>query len=63
MIAAGRLAAILAAGVVGYSRLVMGEDEAVTARPTRMRARWTRRRPACRSPPPQSQAHSQMART
>jgi hypothetical protein len=44
MTAARRLAAILAAGVVGYSRL-MGEDEAGTARPTHMRARWTRRRP------------------
>ena len=44
MTAARRLAAILAADVVGYSRL-MGEDEAGTARPTRMRARWTRRRP------------------
>ena len=44
MTAARRLAAILAVDVVGYSRL-MGEDEAGTARPTRMRARWTRRRP------------------
>ena len=43
MTAARRLAAILAADVVGYSRL-MGEDEAGTARPTRMRARWTRKR-------------------
>jgi hypothetical protein len=44
MTAARRLAATLAADVVGYSRL-MGEDGARTARPTRMRARWTRRRP------------------
>jgi class 3 adenylate cyclase len=44
MTAARRLAAILAADVVGYSRL-MGEDEAGTARPTRMRAGWTRRNP------------------
>jgi hypothetical protein len=39
MTATRRLAAILAADVVGYSRLT-GEDEAGTARPTRMRARW-----------------------
>jgi hypothetical protein len=39
-----KIAAILATDAVGYSRL-MGEDEAGTARPTRMRARWTRRRP------------------
>ncbi len=38
MTAARRLAAILAADSVGYSRL-MGEDEAGTTRPTRMRAR------------------------
>ena len=44
MTAARRLAAILAADVVGYSRL-MGEDETGTARVVRMRARWTRRRP------------------
>jgi len=34
MSAAGRLAAIMAVGVVGYSRL-MGEDEAGTARAVR----------------------------
>ena len=45
MTATRRLAAILAADVVGYSRL-MGEDEAGTARPTPTRARWTRRRPS-----------------
>ena len=28
----------------------MGEDEAGTARPTRMRARWTKRRPPWRKP-------------
>jgi hypothetical protein len=44
MTAARRLVAILAPDVVGYPRL-MGEDEAETARPTRMRARSTRRRP------------------
>jgi hypothetical protein len=40
--AARRLAAILAADVVGYSRL-MGEDEAGTARLVRERARRRRR--------------------
>jgi hypothetical protein len=44
MTAARRLAAILTADVVGYSRR-MGEDEAGTARPTHMPTRWTRRRP------------------
>jgi class 3 adenylate cyclase len=44
MTASRRLAAILAADVVGYSRL-MCEVKAGTARPTRMRARWMRRRP------------------
>ena len=57
MTAARRLAAILAADVVGYSRL-MGEDEAGTARPTRMRARWTRRRPRWPRPPIESSEHS-----
>ena len=38
MTAASRLAAILAADVVGYSRL-MGEDEAGTAREHRQSAR------------------------
>ncbi len=42
MTAARRLAAILAADVVGYSRL-MGEDEARTARSVRNR-RFVRRR-------------------
>ena len=50
MIAASRLAAILAAGW-----LLIGEDEAVTARPTRMRDGRGEGR-AGRSPPPQSQS-------
>jgi hypothetical protein len=56
MTAARRLAAILALDVVGYSRL-MGEDEATTAQPTRIRARWTRppwRRRAASIPQSQS---------
>jgi class 3 adenylate cyclase len=40
-----KLAAILAADVVGYSQL-MGEDEAGTPRPTRIRGKTTRRRPS-----------------
>jgi hypothetical protein len=59
MTAARRLAAILAVDVVGYSRL-MGEDEAATAQPTRIRARWTRRRPPWRrraASIPQSQSN------
>src|SRR5271166_3529941 len=40
----GPTRAILAVDIVGHSRL-MGVDEAGAARPTRMRARWTRRRP------------------
>ena len=44
MTATRRLAAILAVDVVGYWRLI-GEDEGGTARPARMRPRWTRRRP------------------
>jgi hypothetical protein len=49
MTAARRLAAILAVDVVGYSRL-MGGDEAGTGRPTPMPERWTRRRPSWPNP-------------